>query len=253
MMCTRNDGSEDGSFSISSMIRRYRIYKEVWEVTEGEILSFKRENDNYHNPFSVAVVKDGQIVGHVPKKISTVCSLFLRQGGNIVCTVTEHRRYSQDLPQGGLEVPCTLSFSGENTYIEKAKHCLQSAELSVNINTTTEDHPRVDTVTNDTEVKSHAVAKIQNSEESTEVVQVIEDDEFTQKESVPIWLQKGKIVLQCTHKRAILEDSMLNDIIINAAQLMLREQFPDVFGFQSTLLLKKEQPRYQSDKVYTYK
>lgn len=91
--------------------------------------------------------------------------------------------------------------------------------------------------------------KIQNSEESTEAVQVIEDDEFTQTESVPIWLQKGKIVLQYTHKRAILQGSMLNDII-KAAQVMLREQFPDVFGFQSTLLLKKEQFRYQSDKVY---
>lgn len=92
--------------------------------------------------------------------------------------------------------------------------------------------------------------KIQNSEERTEAVQVIEDDEFTQTKSVPIWLQKGKIVLQYTHKRAILQGSMLNDIIINAAQVMLREQFRDVFGFQSTLLLKKEQFRYQSDKVY---
>lgn len=141
------------------MIRNYHVYKEVWKATEGEILLCQRENNNYHDPFSVAVIKDGQIVGHVPKKISTVCSLFLRRGGTLyVCTVTEHRRYTQDLPQGGLEVPFTLVVK-IHTYIEKAKHWLQSAELFVDINTTTEDHPRVDTVTNDTEVKSKAVAK----------------------------------------------------------------------------------------------
>ena len=30
---------------------------------------------------------------------------------NIKYTITEH--YSSDLPQGGLEVPCTLHFSGD--------------------------------------------------------------------------------------------------------------------------------------------
>ena len=31
----------------------------------------------------------------------------------IKCTITEARRYSSDLPEGGLEVPCTLHFSGD--------------------------------------------------------------------------------------------------------------------------------------------
>ena len=43
---------------------------------------------------------------------------------------------------------------------------------------------------------------------------------------------------------------MLIDVISNAAQVILKEQFPDLLGFQSTLLLKKEQPGYQSEKVY---
>ena len=41
---------------------------------------------------------------------------------------------------------------------------------------------------------------------------------------------------------------MLNHIIINAAQVMLKEQFPDAHGFQSSLL-PKEQPKYHSEKV----
>ena len=58
--------------------------------------------------------------GHVPKKISTTCSLFLRRGGAIHCTVTGAKCYSADLEQGGLEVPCVLKFIGDR---EKLK-CL---------------------------------------------------------------------------------------------------------------------------------
>ena len=67
------------------------------------------EVENYRDPFAVAVVRSGVIIGHVSRKISSVCSMFLRRGGTISCRVTGGRRYSEDLPQGGLEVPCTLT------------------------------------------------------------------------------------------------------------------------------------------------
>ena len=35
--------------------------------------------------------------------------------------MTGHRRYSVDLPQGGLEVPCILRFEGEAKEIAKLK------------------------------------------------------------------------------------------------------------------------------------
>ena len=44
--------------------------------------------------------------GHLPKKISKVCSLFVRRGRSIYCTGTGGRVYSTNLPQGGLESPC---------------------------------------------------------------------------------------------------------------------------------------------------
>ena len=46
-------------------------------------------------PFAVAAMKDNNIVGHVPRKISTVCSLFLHWRGLdlIVCCVTGRRWY----------------------------------------------------------------------------------------------------------------------------------------------------------------
>ena len=40
--------------------------------------------DNSHDPFAVAVVKEGTIVGHVSRKISAVCSTFLRRGGDLL-------------------------------------------------------------------------------------------------------------------------------------------------------------------------
>ena len=72
----------------------------------GEEPSCRREPTNREDRFAVAVVKDSNIVGHVPKKISSICSLFLRQSGSIICHVTGNRQYSSDLPQGGLEVVC---------------------------------------------------------------------------------------------------------------------------------------------------
>ena len=49
-------------------------------------------------------------VGHTPRVISLVCLGFIRQDGTILCVVNGERQYSSDLPQGGLEVLCILTF-----------------------------------------------------------------------------------------------------------------------------------------------
>jgi len=85
-------------------------YKEIWSATFGEILICRCETDNYHDHFSVSVLKGTDTVGHVPKNISSICSLFLLRPGTIMCEVTGGRQYSADLEQGWLEVPCKLSF-----------------------------------------------------------------------------------------------------------------------------------------------
>ena len=91
-------------------VRGYHVYREVWEAAVGEVLACEREPRNAEDKYAVAVKKDGTIVGHLPRKVSRVCSLFLRRGGHIRCTVTGRRSYSADLPQGGLEIPCILLF-----------------------------------------------------------------------------------------------------------------------------------------------
>ena len=112
---------------IEAMVRGYHVYKEIWCAAVGEELSCIREVENYRDPFAVAVVRSGVIIGHVPRKISSVCSMFLRRGGTISCRVTGSRRYSEDLPQGGLEVPCTLTLRGSHRDVDKVKVLLKRA------------------------------------------------------------------------------------------------------------------------------
>ena len=57
------------------------------------------ELSNPEDRFAVAVCKRDVTVGHVPKRISLICSSFLRRDGIITCQVTGTRRYSADLPQ----------------------------------------------------------------------------------------------------------------------------------------------------------
>ena len=43
----------------------------------------------------------GTVVGHIPRAISAVCSLFLRRCSTIVCELTGNRRASVGLPLSG--------------------------------------------------------------------------------------------------------------------------------------------------------
>ena len=69
---------------------------------------------NPHDIYAVAILKSGVVVGHIPQIISSICSLFLRCGGTIHCTITGVKCYSTDLEQEGLEVPCILKFEGDS-------------------------------------------------------------------------------------------------------------------------------------------
>ncbi len=83
--------------SIDSCIRGYHIYKEIWTPEIEENLVCTREPRNAVDRYAVAVVKaNGTIVGHLPKKISVVTSLFIHRGGLVSCEVTGTRRPSLD-------------------------------------------------------------------------------------------------------------------------------------------------------------
>ena len=110
------------SFSVESMVRGYHIYKDRWCPHIDEELDYQRERHNYRDPFAASVMKGSVIVGHLPRKIPAICYVFLgKHNSPISCKITVSRKYSQDLPQGGMEVPCTFTFQGQKGFVEKAR------------------------------------------------------------------------------------------------------------------------------------
>ena len=60
---------------------------------------------------------------------SSVYTLLLRCGGAIQCTVTGPKKYSDDLLQGRLELPCTYQFTGPDNVTKKAHQLLLDDQL----------------------------------------------------------------------------------------------------------------------------
>ena len=109
---------------------RIHVYQSIREAAVGEQLNCAREVGNLSDTFAVTVVKVNDTVGHFPRKVSSICSIFLQNGGTISCEVTGSRHYSNNLAQGGLEVPCILKFVGSSKDITKAKKLMDTSLLN---------------------------------------------------------------------------------------------------------------------------
>ena len=211
--------------SVEAMVRGYHVYKDIWSAVVGTELPCKREDANRIDPFAVAIVQGAIVVGHVPKKISSVCLLFLRRGGSIVCRVTGSRRYSEDLMQGGFEIPCVLRFEGDAKHSAKAKNLVESA-LAV---TATDLLPKklTDVPADLPAVDSNEVPTPEPNKNKAE------------------WVRLSSIELTKTEKECILAGEKLNDLHISMAQGLLKQQFPDITELRSPLLQGKKQLKAQ--------
>ena len=67
-------------------VRGFHVYYNVWEAVIGEVLDCEREPGNAKDRYAVAVKKDVTVIGHLPRKISHLCSRFLRRGGSVQWT-----------------------------------------------------------------------------------------------------------------------------------------------------------------------
>ena len=122
------------AFEFSSCVRGHHIYKSSWTPILGEELECRREAGNSSDPYAIAVIRMSAIVGHVSRQISAACSLFLQKDGSSICSIiTGSRRYSSDLPQGGLKVPCLLRFSGSAKEIAKVRRLLTLAKRQLDV------------------------------------------------------------------------------------------------------------------------
>ena len=200
-------------YSCDSMVRGYHIYKDIWEAAVGEVLDCRREGSNRYDPFAVAIMKNNTIVGHIPRKISALCSLFLRRNGSISCQVNGTRRYSSDLPQGGLEIPCVLIFTGEASELSKVEKLMKK----------------------DTSV---SVGKNESSEQSKEIVDIQSPGKKRRLDCHDAeWVRMDTMILKVAEKELVLQNQELNDLVINYSQKLLHNQFVSINGLHSTLLL----------------
>ena len=71
------------TFEVDSCIQGYHVFGSIWNPTTGEELNCVQERTNTEDPYAVAVIRRSAVVGHVPRKMSAACALFLRRRGTI--------------------------------------------------------------------------------------------------------------------------------------------------------------------------
>ena len=92
----------------------------------------RREPDNTYDKYSVAVMKNNHIVGHLMKgmcgKFAKNIFYFLRASKSNLCKVTVKGK-PINLGKGmGLQVPCVLEFTGETKMIDILKSTLLKSQ-----------------------------------------------------------------------------------------------------------------------------
>ena len=248
-------------FVVDSKVHGYHVYKEIWpNPIIGEELPCEREIGNTHDPSAVAVKKlitgERKIVGHVPRRISPLSSSFIRGGGNIKCVVTGMKRYSSDLPQGGLEVPCRYTFS-----VNDAKKCDQLHKRIIDSLSRTchDESPSTDVVeaietrideivdTNEPTSSGEKTTLIKIEPENTSNTSAM-SNRICQDSHVEEVIVPEEVVCSPPKKQArfdeerLLMGEELSDREINFAQQLLKQQFDHINGLCSTLLQDKDRP-----------
>ena len=213
---------------MQAVVRGYHQYSTIWAAATGEMLHCQRETANPRDTFAVAVVRSSSAsglapctVGHVPRKISTICSVFIRRGGFIRCRVTGSRRYSQDLPQGGLEIPCLLLFNGTEKDTLKAERLVKAALVTDVVTDVPEYTPKRTKPCTGSDCGLSKIRKLNPL--SPEIETLLES--------------------------SIISGDKLSDLHVNYAQQLLQCQFPHLKGLQSTLFQLKTIKLLPDDKA----
>ena len=232
---------------VESSVCGHHVYMQEWTPFIGEKLECQREEANEQDPYAVAIVKRTagrrtKVVGHVPRRILAACSLFLQRSGNIKCTITGARCDSSDLPQGGLEVPCILHFSGDAKLMLKITKLLKLKNERIDKSDTSCDGVEKDKVQQLTKSEMSMVFK-----EVHKPIKIINVDHGEVKNDSPqAWLSLNCITLTNEDKEIIQMGGQLNDKHMNFAQILLKQQFSNIQGLYSTLLLFRQKKIFVS-------
>ena len=115
------------SVEFNSFIRGYHAYKHIWEPYVGETLLLKREPTNVVDRSAVAVLKETEVVGHVPYNISSALSMFLRRECNKRFVEVTGDCVNRGAGYG-MEVPCIYRLYGPTSYVQRLQQIIQSLQ-----------------------------------------------------------------------------------------------------------------------------
>ena len=107
------------AFRIESTVRGHHVYKAAWSPYIGEELPVQGEVNKIHDDFAVAVLKNGNTVGHVPWEISRVCWYFLHKSGSKMTWIVNGDRRCSEVDGKGLVVPCVYIFRGKQKHLDR--------------------------------------------------------------------------------------------------------------------------------------
>ena len=110
------------NFEIDSFVKGYHEYKNIWTPKIGETLSTEREPGNLVDKYAVCVKKNNEIVGHLQlgkdgKFVKTVF-YFLRADEYGSCDVLVKGKPVNLGDGDGMQVPCSLNFTGRKKFID---------------------------------------------------------------------------------------------------------------------------------------
>ena len=211
---------------LKSCIWGFHVYNLVWtsSLDHPEVLICRREPGNVSDPYAVVVCNSGgTAVGHIPRKISAMCSLFLLRGGTMICEVSGPPRYSADLPQGGLEHPCRITFVGPSQKLCKIAKLFEEVPICAQSDINEAHKP---------EAKKPKTI-------------VIDSSSLDNENACQSWIERHGYQLSLLDKEALYNGEMLNDLHINISQAILKNQFPEEDGLICTLLQAKKTIKLQ--------
>ena len=166
------------------------------------------------------------IVGHVPKRIFALNSVFIRRGGVIKSVVSGPRRYSADLEQVGLEIPCLLYFTTKNKREAKKSRELMESSLIGKVG----ELSTVASMPISTEVE---LEKGKALEQPSTVVVSEQTSNNSENDTTEVTIDVTKTIENSSPRKkqkqfdaeCIIMGHELSDVEINLAQRFLKAQF----------------------------
>ena len=99
--------------AIECCIRGYHVYQDQ-DIKIGNTLKASPETRVaalVEDKYAMAIKSEDKTIGHIPKDLSKITYFFLKKDGKFNVKITGPRQYSRDLIKGGMELPCTYTYS----------------------------------------------------------------------------------------------------------------------------------------------